>query len=44
MIVPVEAGQRLYPVVMQSLADYLLDVPEALDTERDQTPLRDIDL
>jgi antitoxin Phd len=44
MIVPVEAGQRLYPIAIPSLAEYLIGMPEALETERDTTPLRDVDL
>jgi hypothetical protein len=44
MVVPVEAGQRLYPIDVPSLAEYLIGMPEALETERDTTPLRDIDL
>ncbi len=44
MIVPVEAGQRLYPIAVPSLAEYLLGMPQALETERDTTPLRDVDL
>lgn len=44
MIVPVAAGQRLYPVVKPSLAEYLLNVPEAFDVERNDVPLRDIEL
>jgi prevent-host-death family protein len=44
MIVPVEAGQRLYPITLPGLAEYLLGVPESLETERDTTSLRDVDL
>jgi hypothetical protein len=44
MIVPVEAGKRLYPLEMPSLAAYLLDMPGPVETERDITPLRDIEL
>lgn len=44
MVVPIEAGRRLYPVDVPSFADYLLSIPEALDAERDQSPLRDIEL
>ena len=44
MIVPIEDGQRLYPQKRPSLAAYLLAMPEPLDTQRDTTPLRGIDL
>jgi antitoxin (DNA-binding transcriptional repressor) of toxin-antitoxin stability system len=51
MLVPVEAGARLYPMEMPNLANYLLALPEAFDvflgdsfqTERDTTPLRGVD-
>jgi len=44
MVVPVAAGLQLYPLDEPNLADYLLSMPYALETERDTTPLRDIDL
>ena len=44
MIGPVADGARLYPLEMPNLANYLLSLPEALETERDATPLRGIDL
>ncbi len=44
MIVPIADGKRLYPLEASSLASYLLGMPEPLDTERDTTPLRGIDL
>jgi antitoxin Phd len=44
MIVPIADGKRLYPVETSSLASYLLGMPERLDTVRDTTPLRGIDL
>lgn len=44
MIVPVADGARLYPLDMPNLANYLLALPEALDTQRDTTPLRGIHL
>ena len=43
MIVPVVDGARLYPMEMPNLANYLLALPEPLETERDTTPLRGID-
>ena len=43
MMVPVAAGARLYPMDMPNLANYLLSLPEALQTERDTTPLRGMD-
>lgn len=44
MIVPIADGKRLYPLEASSLASYLLGIPALLDTERDTTPLRGIDL
>jgi antitoxin Phd len=44
MVVPVDAGQRLFPLNKPTLADHLLSMPYVLETERDATPLRDIDL
>jgi len=44
MIVPIADGKRLYPLEASSLASYLLGMPDQLDTERDTTPLRGIDL
>lgn len=44
MVVPIDAGRRLYPLDTPSLAAYLLAIPEPVDTERDATPLRGIDL
>jgi antitoxin (DNA-binding transcriptional repressor) of toxin-antitoxin stability system len=43
MIVSVADGARLYPMEMPNLANYLLALPELLETERDTTPLRGID-
>jgi prevent-host-death family protein len=39
MIVPVTDGAHLYPFEMPNLANFLLALPEPLDTERDTTPL-----
>ena len=44
MVVPIEAGRRLYPIDTPSLAAHLLAMPEPIDTERDETQLRGIDL
>jgi antitoxin Phd len=44
MIVPVASGKRLYPLSTPSLAEYLLGLPQPLNTDRDPTTLRDIDL
>ena len=46
MVVPVEDGRRLYPDHRPSFADYLLSIPTApeLHIERDNSPLRDVDL
>lgn len=44
MVVPFEAGRRLYPQDMPSLASHLLAIPGYIAVERDATPLRDLDL
>ncbi len=44
MVVPVEAGQQLYPLDTPSLSAYLLGMPEGIDIERDATPLGGADL
>ncbi len=36
-------GARLYPPEMPNFPNYLLALPEALETERDNTPLRGTD-
>lgn len=43
MVVPVQDGRRL-DATKPSLADYLLGFPGPLDTSRDPTPLREVDL
>jgi prevent-host-death family protein len=44
VVVPIEDARRLYPVDKPSFADLLLSIPEDLETERDTTPLREVDL
>ncbi len=44
MVVPLADGQRLYPPDKPKLASYLLGVPESLEVERDDTPLRGAEL
>ena len=44
MIVPVRAGQQLYPLEKPSLVSWLLALPDTLDTERGTTPLRAAEL
>jgi len=44
MVVPVEAGQRLFPLDSPTLASHLLAMPDILEVERDASPLRDIGL
>ncbi len=36
-------GARLSPLEMRNLPNYLLTLPEALETERDNTPLQGTD-
>jgi prevent-host-death family protein len=44
VVVPVEAATRLFSVTRPSLASLLLTIPEPIDVERDQTPMRDVEL
>ncbi len=44
MIVPFEDGRQIYPDDRPSFAELLLSVPHELEIERDQSPLREIDL
>jgi antitoxin Phd len=44
VIVPVSDARKLYPANRPSLASLLMAIPEPLEVERDQTPMRDIDL
>ncbi len=44
VLVPVEDARRLYPEDRASFADLLLSFPGGIEIERDQTPMREIDL
>jgi len=44
MVVPIELGRRLYPLDTPSLAAHLLAIPDLIPTERDNSPLRSVDL
>lgn len=44
VLVSVEDAARLYPARSGSLAEHLFRFPGGMEFERDQTPLRDIDL
>lgn len=44
VVVPVEHARRLYPTECQSFAALLRDIPEAIEIERDQSPLREAGL
>ena len=44
VVVPVEDARRLYPENKPSLVDLLLSFPGNVEFERDQIPLREIDL
>ncbi|MEQ1942782.1 type II toxin-antitoxin system prevent-host-death family antitoxin [Mesorhizobium sp. VNQ89] len=45
VLVPVEDARRLYPESKKkSFAEHLLAFPDGIEFERDETPLRDIDL
>ncbi|KQT64133.1 MULTISPECIES: type II toxin-antitoxin system Phd/YefM family antitoxin [unclassified Aureimonas] len=44
MIVPVEEGRKLFPDKSPSFADLLLAIPSAIPIERDESPMRNVDL
>lgn len=44
VVVPVEHAQRLYPADRPSFVALLRDIPHPIETERDQSPLREADL
>lgn len=44
VLVPVEDARRLYPGDRPSFADLLLSFPGGAELERDDTPLREVDL
>lgn len=44
VIIPVSDARRLYPADRPSLISLLTEIPEAIDIERDQTPMRIPDL
>ena len=44
MVVPIEDARRLYPDDRPSLASLLMHMPCDLEIERDETPVRAIDL
>jgi prevent-host-death family protein len=44
VVVPVEHARRLYPADQPSFVELLRAIPEAIDFERDPSPMRDVDL
>lgn len=44
VVVPVKDAEEMYPKTRRSFADLLLSIPADLEIERDQTPLREVDL
>jgi prevent-host-death family protein len=44
VLTPIEAARRIYPQAQESFADLLLSFPGGVEFERDQTPMRGIDL
>ncbi len=44
MVVPVEDGRRIYASDHPSFASLLMGIPHELETERDTTPVREVDL
>ena len=44
VVIPVSDARRLYPADRPSLISLLMQIPEPIEGERDQTPMREIDL
>jgi prevent-host-death family protein len=44
MVVPLDAGKKLYPKPKRSIVDHLLAFPGPLEIEKDRRPPREIDL
>lgn len=44
MVVPIDEARKLYPDSNASFIDFLMTFPGGIEFERDDTPLRDIDL
>lgn len=44
MIVSIADGRRLFPATPPSLVAHLMAMPEAIQAERDLSPLRSVDL
>ena len=44
VVIPVSDACRLYPADRPSLISLLMQIPEPIEGERDQTPMREIDL
>ena len=43
VVTPVKDAERLYGAKRPSFASLLMAIPEPIDVERDQTPMREID-
>ena len=44
MVVPIEEGRKLYPNDNDDFIKFLMTFPGGIEFERDETPMRDIDL
>jgi antitoxin (DNA-binding transcriptional repressor) of toxin-antitoxin stability system len=44
VVIPVDDARKLYPPKRPSLISLLMQIPEPIDVERDQTPPREVDL
>lgn len=44
VLVPISDAEKLYPVGRRTLLDHLLAYPGGVELEREQTPLRSVDL
>jgi prevent-host-death family protein len=43
-LIPIEDAVRLYPAPKVSLVDYLMSMPGELESPRDPSPMRDVEL
>lgn len=44
MVVPFEEGRKVYPEKQRSFVDHLMAFPGGIDFERDESPMREVDL
>lgn len=44
MVVPIDEARKLYPERQKNFVEHLMKFPGGIEFERDETPMRDIDL